>query len=1093
MRSRHLGIWAVVLGVVVGGILIARPASAAIGFRAATSNNNGNGTTSLSLTMPTGTLQDDVLIAVVTWRTSTTTITPPSGWTAVINGTGSVSGNIQQATYYRVATSGEAGPYSFTFSTTSKASGVVAAYTGVETSNPINIASTNSVSTANATMSTNSVTTTSPNTMLVGAYGNAAGTTFGVGSGMTLRGQSASSGGGTASRTTTGLQDMSQVAAGATGVKTMTSGASAVYIATLIALQPRAVLTQASYRWFQNVDSTTVTTAVATKDTATGLAQDTPVRLRLNVGAGSTGGPYGSGNNVKLQYAQKSGVCDTSFSGESYSDITSTSPVSYYNNPTPADGSSYVVNAGDPTRAGITSIPQYYKESNPLTVASPIPAGQDGLWDVPLMLRSNSTSWSNLGSIGGQTSWGSSAISQDGQRIVVGAAGRVPYYSTDGGISFVAGSGTANSASLAMSYNGLVVLGAANGGKLSYSGDGGASWSTLANSPSIYWYDTAVSSDGSRLYAASGYVYYSSDAGVTWTAGTGVSGGNSVATSSNGTKLVAGTTSGYIYTSTDSGSTWTARTGSGSRSWESVASSADGSILYASENSGSIYRSADSGATWTSLTAAGIKSWRTLSASADGTSIVAVAANDSSYISLDSGLTWSAYTAGSPPASWGEVSMSANGNKVATPRITSGNQSFATIAKYTPTSYCIRAVTSTGSLLDTYSVIPELNPLPTSYTQSSYRWFANSDSTVPGAAIASQDTSATVAPDTQIRLRSRLAVDAVDAVANSADAFKIQYAEKVGVCDPSFTGESYMDLYNPTVLSQDSEAGDVVEDTSSGSRTWVNPQNAILPDLAYATASSKSTGWYNSTYLKTSLHNFSVPANAIIRGVSVYGDVSMQTPMMPGFGQVASGPVRLVKNGVIVGDDRGSDNSFWSSSGLWGGPKIQWGVPLTPSDVNSASFGSVVSAAISADGTNISSARVDALRMSVYYTLPAANAFEYGDNGSLVDNAAIASIGTDPTNGARTAVYQTYRESDPMPITNTIASGSDGLWDFVFVPHAAALGKAYCFRIVKADGGLLNSYSQIPELTVSPPGPTLDQQLRGGQSYQNGSKTPLVW
>ena len=835
-----------------------------------------------------------------------------------------------------------------------------------------------------------------------------------------------------------------------------------------------------------------MTTAVAAKDTATGLAQDTPVRLRLNVGAGSTGGPYGFGNNVKLQYAQKSGVCDTSFSGESYSDVTSTSPVSYYNNPTPADGSSYAVNAGDPTRAGITSIPQYYTESNPLTVASPIPAGQDGLWDVPLMLRSNSTSWYSLGSIGGQTSWGSSAISQNGQRIVVGANGRVPYYSTDGGFSFVAGSGTANSASLAMSYNGSVVLGAANGGKLSYSGDGGVSWSTLANSPSVYWYDTAMSSDGGRLYGAAGSVYYSNNAGVNWTAGTGISSANSIASSSDGVKLVASTVAGYVYTSTDSGVTWVAQTASGSRSWESVASSADGSILYASENSGSIYRSADSGATWTTLTAAGIKSWRTLSASADGTSIVAVAANDSSYISLDSGLTWRAYIAGSSPATWGEVSMSANGNKVATPRITSGNQSFATIAKYTPTSYCIRAVTSTGSLLDTYSVIPELNPLPTSYTQSSYRWFANSDSTVPGAAIASQDTSATVAPETPYRLRQSVGIDFSNVAANG-DSFKLQYAERVGVCDTSFSGETYADVYSNTILSQSSAAGNVIEDTSVGTKAWTNPQNATLSDLSFATASAKSVSGENTTYLKTSSYGFTVPTNATIRGVELVGVISRSIPAIPGFGDVSSGSVRLVKSGVIVGDDRGTDNFLWQSGIGWGGSNKLWGVNLTPADVNSGSFGSVLSSLIKGDDINSSTARVDALSMNVYYTLPTANPFEYFDNPNALENSSISPATGDPVNGSRPIIYQTYRESDPFPIANAIASGSDGLWDFVIVPRTAAIGKSYCFRVVKASGALLDSYSKIAEISVAAAGPTLDQQLRGGQSYQNGTKTPLVW
>ncbi|MFN4181578.1 MAG: hypothetical protein ACK4FA_02700, partial [Candidatus Paceibacteria bacterium] len=40
-----------------------------------------------------------------------------------------------------------------------------------------------------------------------------------------------------------------------------------------------------------------------------------------------------------------------------------------------------------------------------------------------------------------------------------------------------------------------------------------------------------------------------------------------VASSSDGTKLVAVVDNGYIYTSTDSGVTWTEQTGSGQRDW----------------------------------------------------------------------------------------------------------------------------------------------------------------------------------------------------------------------------------------------------------------------------------------------------------------------------------------------------------------------------------------------------------------------------------------------------------------------------------------------------------------------------------------------
>ncbi len=61
----------------------------------------------------------------------------------------------------------------------------------------------------------------------------------------------------------------------------------------------------------------------------------------------------------------------------------------------------------------------------------------------------------------------------------------------------------------------------------------------------------------------------------------------SVASSADGTKLVAVVQNGQIYTSTDSGFTWTPR--DSDRNWKSVASSSDGTKLVAGVDGGPIY------------------------------------------------------------------------------------------------------------------------------------------------------------------------------------------------------------------------------------------------------------------------------------------------------------------------------------------------------------------------------------------------------------------------------------------------------------------------------------------------------------------------
>jgi len=107
-----------------------------------------------------------------------------------------------------------------------------------------------------------------------------------------------------------------------------------------------------------------------------------------------------------------------------------------------------------------------------------------------------------------------------------------------------------------------------------------------------YWTKVASSADGTKLIAISDCIYTSIDSGITWTPRnvkkniTGM--WNSVASSADGSKLVAVEYGGHIYTSIDSGETWSQQPG-GKQLWKSVASSADGTKLVAVEYNGNIY------------------------------------------------------------------------------------------------------------------------------------------------------------------------------------------------------------------------------------------------------------------------------------------------------------------------------------------------------------------------------------------------------------------------------------------------------------------------------------------------------------------------
>ncbi len=154
-----------------------------------------------------------------------------------------------------------------------------------------------------------------------------------------------------------------------------------------------------------------------------------------------------------------------------------------------------------------------------------------------------------------------------------------------------------------------------------------------------------------------------------WTTGTGASqaSGNrfwsGIASSADGSKLVACANPGRIYTSPDSGSTWTAR--AFEQAWVDVASSANGATLVATWDM-DLYVSTDSGVTWVKKLI-DWNGWGKVACSADGTVIAVCTTRDYSagyllHVSTDGGGTFAYCNAQKLPYS--DVAMSADGTKI---------------------------------------------------------------------------------------------------------------------------------------------------------------------------------------------------------------------------------------------------------------------------------------------------------------------------------------------------------------------------------------------------------------------------------------------
>jgi acid phosphatase type 7 len=207
-----------------------RPPSAAA-FRSSSFVSSSTTTTSLRVAAPAGTAVGDVMVASVNVR-GLPTITAPLGWNLLRTDVNSTV--MTMATYYRVVKVGEPLAYTWSFSLKKAAAGGIVAYSGVDTATPID-ASDGLVKASSATITAPSITTTVPETRLVGFFGTATRTTVTPPAGMTERGDVASTFGTDA---TLEGSDSVLSAAGASGQQNATAAASARNIGHLVALRP---------------------------------------------------------------------------------------------------------------------------------------------------------------------------------------------------------------------------------------------------------------------------------------------------------------------------------------------------------------------------------------------------------------------------------------------------------------------------------------------------------------------------------------------------------------------------------------------------------------------------------------------------------------------------------------------------------------------------------------------------------------------------------------------------------------------------------------------------------------------------------------
>ncbi|MEA2439258.1 MAG: trimeric autotransporter adhesin [Thermoleophilaceae bacterium] len=216
--------------------LSAGPADAAIYYRTATSTENGAGSASIVMTVPSGVAAGDLLVSSVN-AGGTGAITAPAGWTSIVSGAGT---GHYGTLHYRVATAADVAgaSYTWTLGSTRKATGGILSYVGVDTTA---IGTPSATANTGTTITFNSVTPTAANS-LVFLGGSTFNGTSAVGitppGSTTTRLNFATSSTGSQMRSYSG--DFIQPTATATGNKTGTISPSSGWGSAMVAFKPAA-------------------------------------------------------------------------------------------------------------------------------------------------------------------------------------------------------------------------------------------------------------------------------------------------------------------------------------------------------------------------------------------------------------------------------------------------------------------------------------------------------------------------------------------------------------------------------------------------------------------------------------------------------------------------------------------------------------------------------------------------------------------------------------------------------------------------------------------------------------------------------------
>ena len=148
---------------------------------------------------------------------------------------------------------------------------------------------------------------------------------------------------------------------------------------------------------------------------------------------------------------------------------------------------------------------------------------------------------------------------------------------------------------------------------------------------------------------------------------------------------------------------------------------------------------------------------------------------------------------------------------------------------------------------------------------------------------------------------------------------------------------------------------------------WSSANSIFSSDNSRASVSL--TDGQESYCLEATNFGFSIPSNAIVDGIMVEVELSSSASSST---KDSTLKPKILKNGSTGTQTSRSNSSYWPTSDTYrsyGGSAEKWDQTWTPADINASNFG--VSLQASAESGKTATARIDHVRITVYYSLPA--------------------------------------------------------------------------------------------------------------------------